>query len=266
MRERGYVAFLRSVVRSVKLLVYFLVAAAELVVTRPQTIEKRADWLHRFCGRVLRGFGVDLKVVGSFPARGALISNHLSYVDIMVYAAMSPVVYCAKGEMEKWPLLGWMATMAGTVFVERGAGGSSERARDGMIAAARAGVPVVFFPEGTTSNGDTLLKFHNGLLSEALAAGQPVTAVYLQYSLTGENGGRRASDEVAFWGEQLMLPHVFRFLSLRGVRAEVRFAGEPIRFPAAASSRKLVAIEARRAVCELGDACRARADEMEPAL
>ena len=94
-------AFLRSLFRFSKLTAYFLVAAAELViVTRPQSIEKRADWLHRFCGRVLRGFGVELNVVGKFPPRGALISNHLSYVDIIVYSAMSPVVFCAKAEME----------------------------------------------------------------------------------------------------------------------------------------------------------------------
>ena len=250
MRERGYVAFLRSVVRSVKLLVYFLVAAAELVVTRPQTIEKRADWLHRFCGRVLRGFGVDLKVVGSFPARGALISNHLSYVDIMVYAAMSPVVYCAKGEMEKWPLLGWMATMAGTVFVERGAGGSSERARDGMIAAARAGVPVVFFPEGTTTNGHQLLPFRSGLLAQALAAEEPITAAHIGYTLDASNDGATVEDQVCFWDETPMLKHIFRFVGLQGVHATVRIAETPIVFsqPETQIDRKDAAIEAREAV------------------
>ena len=120
-----------------------------------------------------------------------------------------------------------------------------------MRSAAEDGLPVVLFPEGTTSNGETILKFHTGLLSEALKAEQPVTAGFLRYSLTRFNGTRSVRDDVAFWGEHPMLPHVFRFLSLRGVRADITVAPAPIRFLAPATSRKLVAIEARTAVCDL---------------
>ena len=66
------------------------------------------------------------------------------------------------------PVLGWMTTMAGTVYVARGHGGSAAKARSGMQAAADAGLPVVFFPEGTTTNGSELLKFHSGLLAQAM--------------------------------------------------------------------------------------------------
>jgi len=249
-----------------RLMVVLLDASVELVIRRPRTRAGRALWLHQLCRRAIRIFDVEVRAMGAFPERGVLISNHLSYLDIVVFASIHPCVFVSKAEIRLWPLLGWMTTMAGTVYVVRGRGESARQAGEGMRVAAQDGLPVVLFPEGTTSNGDTVLKFHSGLLSEALRAGLPVTAASVRYSLTEENGGRRASDVVAYWGECAMLPHVFRFLSLRGVRAEVRMAKEPIRFVEGAASRKLVAVEARRAVCALNEACSPRVEEMESVL
>ena len=82
-----------------------------------------------------------------------------------------------------------MTTMAGTVYVERGRGGSATRARGGLQATADAGVPIVFFPEGTTSNGTTVQKFHSGVLSQVLDAGEPVTAAFVTYRATLWLGG-----------------------------------------------------------------------------
>ena len=122
---------------------------------------------------------------GVFPERGAVISNHLSYLDIVVFAALHPCVFVSKEEIRRWPVVGWMTTMSGTVYVARGHGGSAMRARKGMQAALDAGLPVVFFPEGTTSNGSQLLKFHSGLLAQVIAGGAPVTAAYVQLQLCG---------------------------------------------------------------------------------
>ncbi|GAC1358745.1 MAG: hypothetical protein NVSMB3_05870 [Acidobacteriaceae bacterium] len=160
----------------------------------------RAVWLHQLCRRSLKTFGLEVCQTGRFPDRGVLISNHLSYVDILVFASMGPCVFISKSEVESWPLLGWMTTMAGTVYVERGRRESAKQAGSGMRAAAASGLPVVLFPEGTTSNGDAILKFHSGLLVEAVAGELPVTAAYLQYSLTEENSGGTVREDIAFWG------------------------------------------------------------------
>ena len=249
-----------------RLLAVLLHASGQLLWRRPRTRAARALWLHQLCRRAVRIFGVDVRTASTFPEHGVLISNHLSYLDIVVFASIHLCVFVSKAEIRSWPLIGWMTTMSGTVYVERGRGGSARAAGAEMRAAAEDGLPVVFFPEGTTSNGDTVLKFHSGLLSEARKAGQPVTAAFLRYSLTGEDRGQRVSDVVAYWGEQPMLPHVFRFLALRGVRAEVTIADAPIRLAEGTVSRKPLAIEARRAVCALGEACRERAEEMESVL
>ncbi len=148
--------------------------------------------------------------------------------------------------------MGWMTTMSGAVYVARGHGGSAMRARKGMQAALDAGLPVVFFPEGTTSNGSQLLKFHSGLLSQVTAGGAPVTAAYVSYSLAEDNGhGVSVADDVSYWGDRNMLAHIFKFLGLRGVRAKVRFAPQPIAFSINGLHRKLAALEARSAVAAL---------------
>jgi lyso-ornithine lipid O-acyltransferase len=247
------VNFFRAAWRSVRLVRMFVVAGTELAVKRPATRDERADWLHRFCARAMRGMGIEIDVVGKFPERGAVISNHLSYLDIVVFATLHPCVFVSKEEIRKWPVVGWMTTMSGTVYVARGHGGSAMKARAGMQAALDAGLPVVFFPEGTTTNGSQLLKFHSGLLAQIMEGGTPVTAAYLRYSLTADNGpGVSVADDVCYWGDRNMLAHIFKFLGLRGVKVEVRFAETPIAFSSDSLHRKMAAVEAQSAVQALG--------------
>ncbi|HEY6413911.1 MAG TPA: lysophospholipid acyltransferase family protein [Edaphobacter sp.] len=255
MKDEGnLVSFLRASVRSVQLVGYFVRYGAELLVKRPATREARADWLHRFCAAALKGLKIEVGVTGDFPEHGAVISNHLSYVDIVVFAAVHPCVFVSKAEIEAWPILGWMTTMSGTVYVARGHGGSALKARKGMQSAVDTGLPVVFFPEGTTSNGSALLKFHSGLLAQVMQSGAPITAAHIQYSLTEENDPDvTVADDVCYWGDAKMLPHIFKLLGLRGVRVEVRFAEQSIVFSTDVTHRKQAAVEARAAVASLGD-------------
>lgn len=245
----------KALVRSAQLVWYFVVFGTELFVKRPATREARADWLHRFCARALQGLKVEIEVTGSFPERGALISNHLSYLDIIVFASLRPCVFVSKAEVEEWPVLGWMTTMAGTVYVARGHGGSAAKARLGMQAALDAGLPVVFFPEGTTSDGSQLLQFHSGLLAQVMESGALITAAYIQYSLTADNEADiTVSNDVCYWGEAKMVRHIFRFLGLSGVRAEIRFAEGPVAFSSDVLHRKQAAVEAQAAVAALAEA------------
>jgi 1-acyl-sn-glycerol-3-phosphate acyltransferase len=230
-----------------------LYGALELIVKRPADREQRAEWLHQLCARSMRSMHIPVRCQGTFPERGVVISNHIGYLDIIAFAALHPCVFVAKSEIESWPFLGWMTTMAGTVYVERGRGGSANRAASGMQAAEDAGIPVVFFPEGTTSNGTSVLKFHSGLLVKSLEAAQPITAAYLCFRLTQDNGpGVTVEDDVSFWGDTLLLTHAFRLLGLRGIEVDVCFADSPISFSGGTDQRKLLAAEARAAVMELG--------------
>jgi 1-acyl-sn-glycerol-3-phosphate acyltransferase len=247
------VRFLRSVGRSVKLAGLFAYATVELIAKRPATRQERAEWLHEFCARAMRRMGIAVTVEGRFPERGALISNHMGYLDIIALSTLHPCVFVSKAELRAVPLLGWMTTMAGTLYVERGRGGSAQRAQRGIRAVAEAGVPLVFFPEGTTSNGRTVMKFHSGILAQVLEAGEPVTAAYVRYRFTEDNGPDVSiEDDVCYWGDVWLFPHIFRLLSLRGIEVQVRIADAPIVFSGGAGERKRVAEEARAAVMEAG--------------
>lgn len=243
---------LRAVGRAIKLVWYFIEASGELIVDQPESRQMRAEWLHQFCARAMRGLGVTVSVKGKFPKQGAVIANHLSYLDIVTLASLHRCVFVSKAEIAAMPVLGWMTTRAGTVYVERGRGGSALKASSAMQDAMQAGLPVVFFPEGTTSNGEKLLKFHTGLLSQALLIQAPVTAAFIRYSLTEPNApGTTVQDDVC-WGDRPLLQHVFGLLGLRGIHAEVRFASAPIAFSTTVR-RKVAAIEAQAAVAYLGD-------------
>lgn len=243
---------LRAVWRGLRLIGYFLEASGELIVDRPQTRLLRADWLHTFCARAMRGMNIPVSVEGKFPEHGTLISNHLSYLDIVVLASLRPCVFVAKAEIAQMPVLGWMTTNSGTVYVERGRGGSALRASEAMQKAMDDGLPVVFFPEGTTSNGEALLKFHTGLIGQALLSNAPMTAAFITYSLAEDNGTEVSVQQDLCWGEKPLLRHIFDFLGLRGVHAEVQFGERPVAFSSNALHRKAAAQEAQAAVAALG--------------
>jgi 1-acyl-sn-glycerol-3-phosphate acyltransferase len=253
-RDWHLVRFCRSVGRFLKATAIFLYGALELIVKRPATRVLRAEWLHQFSARVLRGMGIAVRVEGTFPRSGIVVSNHLGYLDIVAFAAQHRCVFVSKAELANEFLVGWMTTMAGSVYVDRGRGGSAIRARDDMQAAADAGLPIVIFPEGTTTDGDSVLKFHSGLLGQVVEAGQPVTAAFVRYQLTEDNGPDVSiGNDVCFWRDDISLfQHIFRLLGLRGIEVIVRIADRPIVFSDAAPDRKVVAAEARAAVMELG--------------
>ena len=228
---------------------WIAVGVAEVVIRRPATRQARAEWLHRVCGHVVRGLGAQVELEGRFPEAGAVVVNHQSYFDILVLASLHRCVFVSKAEVGRWPVVGFVATMAGTVFVERGAGGSAAAASVGLRAAANDGLPVVFFPEGTTSNGEGLLPFRSGLLAEARIAELPVRVGVMRYSVRWP-AQATVEDDVAYWGDRTMLRHMARFLTLDGLRVRVRFAEEPVVFHE--EERKAAAVEVRTAMMALG--------------
>lgn len=141
--------------------------------------------------------------------------------------------------------------MVGTVLVSRGHGGSALKARAGLEAAFHAELPIVFFPEGTTSDGSGMLKFHSGLLSQVRLVGAEVTPAHICYRLGEGNGDATVGEDVCYWGDVVLVPHIFKLLGLHGIHAEVQFADEPIQFHAPFEDRKRAAQEAWVAVAEL---------------
>jgi 1-acyl-sn-glycerol-3-phosphate acyltransferase len=137
----------------------------------------------------------------------------------------------AKTEIRGWPLLGWLTARAGTVYVQRGGGPVTYPAVNAAMAEAyRSGLPVLFFPEGTTTDGAGVLPFRRGLFHSVLDNGVSLRTAALRYSLGSDRGNREATvgADVCWWGEMGFTSHLFRLLGLRGLSAQIRFGDEVV--------------------------------------
>ncbi len=180
----------------------------------------RAHWLQMSARRVLRVFGVQLSQRGDAPCAGLLVSNHLSYLDILVLASVSPAVFVAKADVARWPVLGRLARLAGTRFVRRESRADVARVNREIQAALNDGFLLVMFPEGTSSGGETVLAFKSSLFEPAIRLGTPVTAGCIRYGLTDGD----PAEEVCYWRDMTLLPHLLNLLGRRSVQAAVAFA------------------------------------------
>ncbi len=182
-----------------------------------------AEWLHQSCARALAAINVHVSSTGALPSHGLVVSNHLSYLDILVMSAALPCVFVSKAEVEHWPVFGRYARWAGSVFVRRHDRADAARANVSVADSLHGGVPVVLFPEGATTDGESVLRFHSTMLQPAIDAGAQVTPCSIRYEL--DDGA--VEREVCWWGDMALLPHVLNLLAKKTIRATIAF-GEPM--------------------------------------
>src|ERR1700722_12008377 len=175
---------LRALLRSMLFVGMLVAASVDYRVRRPRVGAEGAVWIHGWCRRIVRAMGFACSVEGRLPEGGAVVSNHLSYLDILLYSSVQPFVMVAKTEVRRWPLLGWLTAQAGTVYVERGGGPKTYPGVNAAMAEAyRSGLPVLFFPEGTTTDGAGVLAFRRGLFYSVLNGGIALRTAALRYTL-----------------------------------------------------------------------------------
>ena len=177
-------------------------------------------WLQRTARQVGRIFRLEIQSAGTIPTRGLLISNHVSYVDILVLVSLTPAVFVAKREVKSWPVMGWLAQLGGTVFIDRQRRTHVGEVNDEIQTALADGALVIIFPEGTSSDGQTILPFKSSLLEPAAQQQHLLTIGCIGYMLADGDAGA----EVCYWGDHVFFPHLLNLLSKRRVGASVRFA------------------------------------------
>ena len=204
----------------------------------------RAVWLQCHSRRTLRLLGLRPSIRGPVPQGGLLVCNHLSYLDILMISATVPSAFVAKSEVRRWPAFGWFARQSGTVFVDRTRRAGVAHAVPEIESALGEGLLVVIFPEGTSSDGQDVLPFKSSLLDVAAEGRHPVTAARVRYEV---EGGGSAGEDVCYWGDMTLLPHLIKLFGLDRVRGELAF-GPTVCRPA---ERKLLALELRAEIREL---------------
>ena len=224
----------------------------------PLISERRGAWFQATTRAVIRSLGVGVRVTGRAPAGGLVVSNHLSHIDAIVYAAIMPSVMVAKAEISGWPVIGMMARACGTLFVDRSSRSSALAVTEQVAERLKGPLPVLFFPEGTSTDGSEVLRFHSRLFTPAVEAQVPVTTATIRYVIDDGTPER----ELCWYGDALLVPHLWQALGVKGFHADVRF-GEPKiyrdrRNAADQTHEEIVSVRNGSIVCE-------EADTLQPA-
>ena len=169
--------------------------------------------------------GITLEIRGRPPITGPvlLVSNHISWLDIPVMHAARHCRFVSKSDVQDWPLIGTLATAAGTLYIERSSRRDALRMVHLMRDALNANEVLAVFPEGTTGDGRTLLAFHANLLQAAVSADAPVQPVGLRFV---DKASGQTSYAPSYIGDETLIGSIWRTLCAPPIAAVVHY-GEP---------------------------------------
>jgi lyso-ornithine lipid O-acyltransferase len=222
-----------------------MICAALLVVALPllpvQWLACRFHWKMRrhlpvFFHRIALKF-MDVRVhVKGQPTRerpALILSNHVSWIDIIALSTLMPMSFVAKAEIATWPIFGTLARLQRSVFVDRQKRGDTARVNAEIAERLAEGDPIVLFAESTTSDGNRILPFRSALVGaahQALTAGASDDCVWLQPVALAYNGadglptGRTGRARIGWYGDMEMLPHLKNILKGGALDVTIAFA------------------------------------------
>jgi 1-acyl-sn-glycerol-3-phosphate acyltransferase len=211
------------------------------------TAARRRILMRRWSAKLLRILNVTPVAAGTPPGGDAgvmIAANHVAWLDIFLVSSVRPTRFVAKSEIRDWPIAGWIAEHAGTLFIRRDQMRDMARIDAKVRDALAQGDCVGLFPEGTTTEGDTLRKFHSSLFEPAVANGALVHPVAIRY----EHPDGSLCRAVSFAGERTFMQSMGLIIRQRAVVARVSFSA-PVTTREAA--RRDVARETQRAIASL---------------
>ncbi|MER2553996.1 MAG: lysophospholipid acyltransferase family protein [Thauera sp.] len=227
-----------------RLALHVVHGALTIVLVHPFTARATHQSLRqRWSLRLLQVLGLRLEARGEAVAQGCMVvANHISWVDIFVINALAPAAFVSKAEVRAWPVIGWLAAKNDTIFLRRGSRGHARIINAETAALLDAGCNVAIFPEGTTTDGSTLLHFHAALLQPAIACGHPVQPLALQYRSPDD----RFSDTAAYVGDMSLAECIANIIAARCTIARITVAA-PIA-TADGIDRRTLAAQARATI------------------
>lgn len=210
--------------RLIRLGLNILAGALTILLLFPFLVrEERDRRVVAWARKLLATLRVRVVVRGRPPAvrgEGALIvANHVSWLDVHVLHSLLPSRFVSKAEVRDWPLIGWMAARAGTLYLERARKSDARRVNAEMAALLRDGECLALFPEGTTTDGTRLLPFYPSLLQPAVASGARVWPAVIRY----RHPDGRINLEAAYHDDISLGQSLMRILAQDEILAEVTF-------------------------------------------
>ena len=236
---------LRAGWRLVRALLHAIGGWATIVFVFPRMTQPQRDaTVQVWARRMLDLLGVGLQVRGNAPQHGPVmvVANHISWLDILVLHAARHCRFVAKSDVRHWPLIGRLATGGGTLYIERESRRDAMRVVHRMAESLRSGDILGVFPEGTTSDGVSLLPFHANLIQAAISADAPVLPVGLDFI---DNATGRISLSPCYIDDDTLVGSLWRTLTGPPLSAVVSY-GQPQR--AGGRDRRAWARDLRTAV------------------
>lgn len=192
---------------------------------------------------VLRILNVQLHREGQIaPGAVLYVANHISWLDIPCLRTVLDAAFVSKDDVRHWPLIGAMAHQAGTIFLQRGHSNAANEAADRMTWLLARRQPVIVFPEGTTSEGRTVHRFHARLFQAAVRTQGTVQAVAINYPHRDGIHPR-----VPFVGEDTLIGHLWRLLKVERIEVRLVFC-TPL--TSSGHKRRTLAIQTRVQILE----------------
>lgn len=237
-----------AVVKLVRALLHILIGFFTILIVFPRLgAEQRQLRTQAWSLVMLRCIRIELIVKGNPALNGPLllVANHMSWLDITALHAARFCRFVSKADIQKWPFIGVLASGIGTLFIERESRRDAMRVVQHMTASLQAGDVLGVFPEGTTTDGTTLLPFHANLFQAAIAANAPIQPVALQFidTTTGQN-----STAPCYVGDDTLAQSVWRTLTTPNIAVVISF-GEPQL--AEGRDRRALALALQQAVADL---------------
>jgi len=173
----------------------------------------KTRWLKRFSNIV----NLHIILEGELPKPGALIvSNHISWLDILIIGQYLPAYFIAKSDISNWPIIGFMAKQGGTLFIRRGDKQHIRTTTDKMLWLLKQNANIVAFPEGTTTHGDEVLPFHSSLFQPAQLSRSVIQPVAIQYQGI-------ARQKAPFVGDDDFISHLIKILAMDNIVVNLTF-------------------------------------------
>jgi lyso-ornithine lipid O-acyltransferase len=241
---------LRRIQRVVALAIALALCALRYWLLRlrgPLSLEDRARWLQSAARGVLRSLDINVSMDRTLPGCGLVVSNHLSYLDIVIFAAVMPCFFVAKREVKRWPFFGNAAQAGGSIFLDRSSLASANAAAEEIAARLALPIPVLLFPEGTSTDGSAVLRFHSRLFLPAVRLAAPVTAAAIRY--VAEDGVEER--ELCWYGDAGFLGHLWKVLGAASFTAQLEF-----KTPRSYSDARNAAEETRAEIAAMRQECR----------
>jgi 1-acyl-sn-glycerol-3-phosphate acyltransferase len=236
-----------SLFRASRIVLHLFFGMLQAVIYPHLNHSRQRRILKTWSRQLLAILNIGVQIEGQQPARGEggclIVANHVSWLDIYVLNAIHPAQFIAKSEVRDWPVIGWLSSRCGTIFIERALRRNASLINHRVSLLLKQGACIGLFPEGTTTDGKQVGHFHSALMQPAIDAGVKICPMALRYQDESGDMGSMA----AFIGDTTLVQSIWRILRCRHLNALVMFTPA---LAAAGENRRVLARVAQAAVAQ----------------